>query len=490
LKVWGYQPEELIGQPFIEFVAPEDVAKSNEEALKVMSGVEVRNFENRYIHKNGSLVNVIWTAFWSEKDSLMFCVGHDITERKLAEQERARLLESEQIAREEAEKANRLKDEFLATVSHELRTPLHAILGWSTIARTNDLDAESMSRAMEVIERSARNQNQIISDILDVSRIITGKLHLNLRSLRLSLVVQAAIDTLRPSLDAKQIRLETAFDADKEMISGDADRLQQILWNLLSNAVKFTPEDGKIEIVLSYRNNYAEIVVKDNGSGIEPEFLPFVFDRFRQADGKINRKHGGLGLGLAVVRHLTELHGGSVSVSSDGIERGSTFTIRLPLKAQVAESNGDNSSTASANAESVSDESSQPEQLLKRLKILVVDDEPDALELVAFILAGQGALVLTAVSVDEALETFDREPADVIISDIGMPEKDGYELIREIIERSKQLNRSIPTIALTAYAGEIDNRLALEAGYQAYLSKPVEPAELIETIVELTSQNR
>jgi CheY-like chemotaxis protein len=303
----------------------------------------------------------------------------------------------------------------------------------------------------------------------------------------LSSVIAAAIDTLRPAIDAKDIRLETRLEPDAEAIRGDADRLQQIVWNLLSNAVKFTPEGGTVEISLSYGTDYAQIVVKDNGSGIEPEFLPFVFDRFRQADGKMNRRHGGLGLGLAIVRHLAELHGGSVFVSSKGAEQGSAFTLRFPLRSSRAKAEENSAEETGKNGAAAAFSDAAPRRKLAGLKILVVDDEPDALDLTAFILSDQSAEVLTARSVDEALEILEKEKLDALVSDIGMPEKDGLELIREIKARTNREYSPLPSIALTAYAREEDSRQALQAGFDAYLPKPVEPAKLIEELIEITN---
>ena len=360
------------------------------------------------------------------------------------------------------------------------------MLGWATMVRQNNFDVDLMRRAFEIVERNARNQNQIISDILDVSRVITGKLNLNLQPVNLSAAINAAIDTVRPAIDAKGITLTTSFETDAETVTGDADRLQQIVWNLLSNAVKFTGEGGTIEITLGFQNNYAEINVSDNGSGIEPDFLPFVFDRFRQADGKMNRRYGGLGLGLAIARHLTELHGGSISAESPGADRGATFTVRFPLKsrAHALVENGAGSTEFEPRTTLLPDE--VPQKLLDNLKILVVDDEPDALELVTFILSEQNASVFSANSVDKALELFETQKFDALVSDIGMPEKDGFELMRQLKSRANGSKSPIPTIALTAYAREEDSRRVLEAGFNAYLPKPVEPAKLIETLIEIT----
>jgi PAS domain S-box-containing protein len=421
------------------------------------------------------------TSFGTGEDLHVVVAHEDVTNRKLAELEREKLLEREQELRVQAENANRLKDEFLATVSHELRTPLNAILGWSAIARKNESDAKTMQRAMEVIERAARNQNQIISDILEVSRIITGKLQLNLQSANLSTIIQTAVDTLRPAIDAKEIELKMQSPAVETIIIGDADRLQQVFWNILSNAVKFTSDGGKIEVSLEQHGRFAEITVKDNGGGIEPDFLPFVFDRFRQADGKMNRKHGGLGLGLAIVRHLTELHGGQVSAESKGLGTGATFTVRLPLKPAQTKAKRKGAKFA-VQEDGFSEQIDTAPQKLAELKILVVDDEPDSLELASFILSENGAEVFTAASVDEALQIFERENLDLLISDIGMPERDGYELIMEI----KLRNDNIPTLALTAYAREIDEKRLLHAGYRAYLPKPLDPARLIEKVLDLS----
>jgi PAS domain S-box-containing protein len=419
-------------------------------------------------------------------ENLHVVVAHEnVTDRKLSEIERERILESEQELRAQAEDANRLKDEFLATVSHELRTPLNAILGWSTMARKGDSDIKTMQRALEVIERSARNQNQIISDILEVSRIITGKLQLNLSTVQVPSIIKSAIDTLRPAIDAKAIDLKIILDESDSEIIGDPDRLQQIFWNLLSNAVKFTPNNGTIDISLVFKENFAEITVKDNGCGIEPEFLPFVFDRFRQADGKMNRKHGGLGLGLSIVRHLTELHGGEVSVASGGIDCGSTFTVKLPVKPTIIDSDKDNSKFGERLSGNSSKNSELSLRKLDGLKILVVDDEPNSLELAAFILTKNGAEILTANSVNDALKIFDHEKLDLLISDIGMPDRDGYELIEEIKKRKDSRNQQIPTIALTAYARKEDEEQLLKAGYEAFLPKPVEPSQLVELVTKL-----
>ena len=478
-RIFGYTTQEMMGQS-LTMLMPEEIRQKHRDGFGryLQTGKRNLNWESIEVparHKGGRLFPLEISFGEYNRDGKRFFIGvaRDITERKEAEAEREWLLRSEQAARAAAEDASRLKDEFLATVSHELRTPLNAILGWATMVRKSGFEMETMRRAFEVVERNSRNQNQIISDILEVSRIITGKLNLNLRPLPMTTIIRAAIDTLYPAIEAKHINLETNLEPDTAKVSGDGDRLQQVIWNLLSNAAKFTPDGGTIQITLFYRDNFAEITVTDSGDGIEKDFLPFVFDRFRQADGGATRRHGGLGLGLAIVRNLVELHGGSVSVKSEGSGKGAAFTVRLPVKTEDTET-----VTPSDNADNA------PHGILEGLKILVVDDEPDALELVAFILKGEGAWVFTADSVDKALKIFDEKPIDAVVSDIGMPEKDGYDFISEIKKRTAQ----IPTVALTAYAGEEDGKRVLQAGYHAYLPKPLEPSELIETIAEIVKK--
>ncbi len=486
----GQTPETGLGFGWLDATHPDDAKSAEEEFVRANQNQTAFRVEYRLRRKDGEYRWAIDSAqprFGADGEYLGY-IGSviDITERKSAEQEREKLLAQEKTLREEAENANRLKDEFLATVSHELRTPLNSMLGWATMVRHNNYDTELMRRAFEIFERNARSQNQIISDILDVSRIITGKLNLNLQPVNLSTAILAAVDTVRPAIDAKGINLDTRFESDDETVTGDADRLQQIVWNLLSNAVKFTPKDGRIEITLSYENHYAEISVSDNGSGIEPEFLPFVFDRFRQADGKMNRRHGGLGLGLAIARHLTELHGGGISAASGGDQHGSTFTLRFPLKSRSVEFEENGGGETESDQETISTPDNAAQKRLDGLKILVIDDEPDALELVAFILSEQNAAVFAANSVDSALKIYETETFDALVSDIGMPEKDGFELMRELKARKNGQKPPLPTIALTAYAREEDSRRVLDAGFTAYLPKPVEPAKLIETLVEIT----
>ncbi|HVQ39447.1 MAG TPA: PAS domain S-box protein, partial [Pyrinomonadaceae bacterium] len=397
-------------------------------------------------------------------------------ERRRAEDERAELLKRERAARADAEMANRLKDEFLATLSHELRTPLNAVIGWSRMLGSGRLDRESSQHALEVIERNAWAQKQIIEDILDVSRVITGKLQLNLGPVDLITVVDAALDAVRPAMEAKEIKIETIIGANLRLISGDTDRLQQAVWNVLSNAAKFTPTGGKVEISLSQTVSHVQIQVMDSGPGIDPSFLPHVFERFRQADGSTTRTHGGLGLGLAIVRHLVELHGGTISVDNRQGQSGAIFTIRLPLPS------GELHAEALVRASSLMAEAKPDQPSLEGLRILVVDDETDTLDLIGMELTQHGAKITGVASADEALAALAREEFDLLISDIGMPKTDGYQLIRQIRRQEEGTGRKIPAVALTAYARVQDRMQAILAGFSTHVAKPVEATELITVV--------
>jgi len=386
-------------------------------------------------------------------------------------------------ARRVAEDANRLKDEFLSTVSHELRTPLTAINGWALMLRAGRLDAAQAARALETIVRSARSQNQLIDDLLDVSRIITGKMGLVIVPLNLGLVIKAAIETVRPAAEAKGIRLSALLDPAAETVSGDAERLQQVVWNLLSNAVKFTPDGGRVEVRLERANSHIEIVVADNGQGIKPEFLPYVFEHFRQEDSGTDRQRGGLGLGLAIVRHIVELHGGTVHAASEGLGKGATFTVALPIAAArpvLPEELRDKAAGGRLAPENPS--------ALAGVRALFVDDEADARELITMMLAQGGAEVRTAVSATEALASCDEWRPDVLISDIGLPGEDGYTLMKKLRARESERGGHIPAIALTAYGRQEDRLRALSVGYEYHIPKPVEPAELLAVVASLTNR--
>jgi signal transduction histidine kinase/DNA-binding response OmpR family regulator len=402
----------------------------------------------------------------------------EVAERKQAEEERAAMLIREQAARAEAESANRTKDEFLATLSHELRTPLTAILGWSHLLRTNELQAPQFAHALETIERNARSQSQLIDDLLDVSRIVTGKLEVEFSTVDLSSVVQAALESVHPALTAKKIDLETFVEPGLH-VSGDAHRMQQIFWNLFTNAIKFTPKGGHVRIATEKHDSEVSIKIADTGIGISPEFLPYIFDRFRQADGSTTRAQGGLGLGLAIVRHLVDVHHGRVEVESAGTKQGSTFTVSLPLAISAGANHNNGVGTDPLKRE---EHLVKSRRILDGLKILVVDDDADTRDLVTTILTRCGSEVRCSASAAEALTAFQEWNPDLLVSDIGMPEEDGYGLIRRLRELKSKRAKQIPALALTAYATDQDRSLALSAGFQVHLAKPIEPESLVSSI--------
>ncbi|HTF37445.1 MAG TPA: ATP-binding protein, partial [Blastocatellia bacterium] len=402
--------------------------------------------------------------------------------------EHARLYEAEQRARLEAEAANRMKDEFLATISHELRSPLHSILGWVTLLREGTLNEQASTRALETVERSARAQNRIISDLLDVSRIINGQLHLNVHTLEPAPMIEAGVEGVRPAADAKRIRIQMMLDPNAGPISGDSDRLQQIVWNLVSNAIKFTPSGGLVQVRLERVDSHVEITVSDTGAGINPEFLPFVFDRFRQADSSSTRKAGGLGLGLAIVRHLVELHGGTVRAESEGAGKGAVFVVKLPSRISPTSALGKERVHPAATLNGVDLGCTPP---LEGLRILVVDDETNARELVSAILAACEADVKAAASAAEALAILDggdQWRPDVLISDIEMPDADGYELMRHVRSLKSEGGRRVLGVALTAHARVEDRIKAIAAGFQTHVPKPVEPEELLTVLGSVTGR--
>jgi signal transduction histidine kinase/ActR/RegA family two-component response regulator len=413
-------------------------------------------------------------------------LAKEIRQRKRAEEERAQLLVQEQQARAEAERLNRLKDEFLSTISHELRTPLNAILGWAQILRTSKVDEVRMHRVLETIERNARSQAQLVDDLLDISRIIAGKIRLNVQTIAPVSVIEAAIETVQPAADAKHIRLQSVLDPAAGPVLGDSERLQQIVWNLLSNAIKFTPKGGRVQVCLQRINSHIEIIVSDTGQGISPDFLPYVFDRFRQADGSITRSFGGLGLGLAIVRQLVELHGGTVHAESPGEGQGATFTVKLPVMA-VGATAIESERVHPAVCGTVEFDSSPR---LDGLRLLIVDDDADMRELLAYTLEACGAEVIAAASAAEAIAILTASSASIhlLISDIGMPDEDGYRLLRRIRALPTEQGGRIPAVALTAYARTQDRTAALLAGFQSHLAKPVEPAELVAVVANLAGR--
>ena len=404
----------------------------------------------------------------------------EVDERRRIEADRLMLLRSEQAARANAEAVNRMKDEFLATLSHELRTPLNAILGWSHLLTSARADAAMVDRAIGVIRNNAAAQSQLIEDILDVSRIIGGKLRLNIDGVGLGGVIDAALDSVAPAAEAKAIAIEREID-DIDPIAGDRDRLQQVVWNLLSNAVKFTPREGRVTVRLKRRGDDVVLTVQDTGIGIAPDFLPYVFDRFSQADGTATRRHGGLGLGMAIVRHLVELHGGTVRAESPGENQGTTFTLVLPSRLALASQQQDSPSEQTARETVAADALPR----LDGVTALVVDDDYDSRSVLSEFFLRRGLTVLTAASTDEALRVFDRLRPDVLVSDIAMPGQDGYDLIRRVRGRNERDGGRIPAVALTAYARSEDRQDAINAGYDRHIAKPVNFAELLDAVAEL-----
>jgi signal transduction histidine kinase/CheY-like chemotaxis protein len=453
--------------------------------------------ESVHLTKDAHLlpVEVNATLFTLNGRPTVQSICRDITERKKAEAERDRLLAGEREARAQAETANRIKDEFLAVLSHELRTPLNPILGWSKLLRSRKCDPTTTERALETIERNAKLQTQLIEDLLDVSRILQGKLSLNVSPVNLVSVIEAAIETVALAAQAKSIEIKTAFDPNVGQVSGDPNRLQQVVWNLLSNAVKFTPQGGQVEVQLSSSSeailspdlnsspsalstqHSALMKVSDTGIGIEPAFLPHVFDYFRQEDSTTTRRFGGLGVGLAIVRHLVELHGGRVWASSLGEGQGATFCVTLPLM---------NLKPESPENHLLLDDFPK----LEGVRILVVDDEVDTLELLQFILKQYGAQVKAVAAGTEALEVLASWKPEILVSDIGMPNFDGYMLIQQIRSLPPEQGGAISAIALTAYAGEADTQKIINAGFQGHITKPVEVATLITAIAQLVRGER
>lgn len=422
--------------------------------------------------------------------NMLDAIGSEIGQfirRKRVEAERESLLRREKHLREQAEAASRLKDEFLATVSHELRTPLNAILGWGQILQAGKLEGDERDAALETIYRNAKSQAQLIDDLLDTSRLITGNLRLNLSPTPVVPLIEAAIDVVRPAAEAKEVTISAVYNSDVETITCDAQRLQQMIWNLLTNGVKFTPPGGQVEIRLEQSGDTIQIAVSDTGQGIAPEFLPFVFDRFRQEDSSSTRLHNGLGLGLAIVRHLAELHGGSVSAASDGIEKGAAFTITLPCSAAVASSAPVDTLREETNGHK-RDEPSEPE--LKGVRVLIVDDDADTCEMLTFALNQWGAEAQASGSVSEAFTSIAEWQPDVLLTDINMPGEDGYALINKLRALNGDSAANIPVIALTAMARPEDTEQALSAGFQLHLSKPVDIQELGEAIANLTKNSK
>ncbi|MGG6267042.1 PAS domain S-box protein [Leptolyngbya sp. AN03gr2] len=497
-----------------EKMHPEDYHQVEQHWAAIVSGQSNHyDVEYRIRHRAGHWVNV-WDRGYLIRDrqgQVVRVVGSttDITARKQIEQQREQLLRREQAAREQAELVSRMKDEFLAAISHELRTPLNPILGWTKMLQTHQFTPEKVSQALATIEHNARLQVQLIEDLLDISRIMQGKLSLNVTPVPLQSIIAAAIETVQLAADAKAIAIQTSLDPDVQPISGDAARLQQVMWNLLSNAIKFTPTGGRVEVGLSWvdadnanenatqplwvsddspnthdpapMTQYAQIVVRDTGIGISPDFLPQVFEYFRQEDGATTRRFGGLGLGLAIVKRIVELHGGTIWAENAGMGQGATFTIQLPLRREW----GDRAMRKWIDHHSTT---LSPAQSLTGLQILVVDDDPDSRNYVAFLLELEQAIVTAVDSAAAALRILSQSQPDILLSDIGMPQIDGYELMQQIRYHLRISEKQLPAIALTAYAGELDHQQALAAGFQQHLTKPIEPEQLVNAIASLVGK--
>ena len=475
-KVFGYAATEAIGRSVTLIIPPERHTEEEDVLARIARGEPVDHFETERVAKDGRRLNVSITVS-PIRDASGTIIGaskisRDITDRVRADQERADLLAREQAAREEAEVVNRAKDQFLAVLSHELRTPLNAIYGWAHMLHDGKFDDQMRARGTEAIVRNAKAQLQLVEDLLDVSRIITGNMRLEVRPVDLKAVIEAALDSVRPAAAAKELRLQSVLDPNAGTIIGATDRLQQVVWNLLMNAVKFTPKGGRVQVHLRRVDSRVEILVSDTGEGISAEVLPYIFDRFRQGDSSSTRVHGGLGIGLALVRHLVDLHGGIVTAESAGVGKGATFTVTLPVALATPD-------------DTVILPEGRAGAALHGLRVLLADDDVDGLELARVILAGVGADVRTCSSSAAAREILRAWPADVLVLDIEMPGEDGYALLRSLREAGTRA----PAIALTAYSRGQDRKRALAAGFSLHLPKPVDPGELTIAVANVAGRH-
>jgi signal transduction histidine kinase/ActR/RegA family two-component response regulator len=477
---------------FYERLHPQDRDRTRAAIEACIAGKTVYDIEYRTLSPDGKRtkwIRAIGRAYYDEagNPTRFDGVTVDISDRKAGDAQREQLLQAERAARADAERLSRLKDEFLSTLSHELRTPLNAILGWSQLLSSTQVSPDELAEGLATIERNARIQTQLIDDLLDMSRILSGRIRLDVQHVDLAEVIRASVSTVQPAADAKQVRVQTILDPHAGPVSGDPARLQQVLWNLLSNSIKFTPRGGRIRIVLERVNSHLEIAVNDNGQGISPEFLPHVFERFRQGDASTTRLYGGLGIGLSLVKHLVELHGGHVRAKSPGENQGATFIVSLPL-AVVHDSLPSDRQHPRSQLSQARDAAQTAVPSLEGVRVLVVDDEPDALDLLKRVLEHRQAQVVVAAHAREALQILSAQRFDVIVSDIGMPEMDGYELIRRIRELPPEQGGKTPAIALTAFARSEDRRRTMLSGFQIHISKPVEPPELIATVANLAGR--
>ncbi|MEI9893695.1 MAG: ATP-binding protein [Chthoniobacter sp.] len=475
-RMFGYAADEMIGQPISRLFPPD---RLDEEAViirRIVNGERVEHFETVRVRHDGTPIDVSLTIS-PIRDAAGVIVGASKIARDITGQKQT--LRNLAEAHERLQRADRIKVEFLATLSHELRTPLTAIMGWIQILE-EDPTAQDLSEGLQVIARNVRLQSRLIEDLLDMSRIESGKVSLDLQHVNLVSVVTAALETLRPTASSKEIRLTSSFTSVEGTVMGDRNRLQQVVWNLVSNALKFTPRGGKVHVIVHRINSHVEISVVDTGQGIPLDFLPFVFDRFRQADASTTRKYGGLGIGLAIAKNLTELHGGKITVSSDGLGTGSTFTVQLPLVSVHQSQETKDAETRNAEVDGAVATGN-----LSGVRVFALDDDPDSLGVIERILQKNGAEVKTAISVDDALAVLDSFHPHVIVSDIGMPLQDGYEFIKRL--RSRPGGHALPAVALTALARTEDRTRALRAGFQMHVAKPVDANELVAIIQNLAS---
>ena len=479
-EVLGFSEEELLAMSLFELVHPDDRPRTESGYENLITGEPIKWMENRLRTKDGAYRWVTWSYFPVPEDGLAFAVGRDMTELR-------QMHEVLRLRAEELENANRIKDEFLATMSHELRTPLTSIMGWARLLGSNRLSEKDKERAVTVIQRNAEAQSNLIEDLLDVSRIITGKLRIEVQPVSFASITESAINSFGPAIDAKQLQLEKTIDPAAGPILGDPARLQQIVTNLLSNAIKFTPSGGRIEISLQRRDSHVQLEITDTGVGIEAENLPYIFERFRQIDSSNVRAHSGLGLGLAIVDYLVRQQAGVVCAESEGLGKGATFTVEFRLtSSEVIRSDAAPVEMFSDVAKALDAKSSEAK--LKHRRILLIEDDPDTQELLKTVLGQHGAEVTAVSSSADAIAEIARVKPDVIISDIGMVGENGYELIRKIRSLDPEKGGHIPAIALTAYAGTADRRRALLAGFQTHLAKPVDPDDLLVVILSLTFQ--
>jgi PAS domain S-box-containing protein len=491
-RLTGYREDEIVGQHYSGFFLPSDAESGRPARLLQIAAVDGHSEDEGWrVRKDGSgfWANVMITALRDPQGKLLGFskVMHDLTDRKRAEEERALLLKNAEEAHRESEAANQMKDEFLAVLSHELRTPLNAITGWAYMLQAGGLDAETQVKAAETINRNALNQARLIADLLDVSRIVSGKLQLDLKPVDLPAVIHAAVDTLRVATEAKEIQVDVALPCNPGPIRGDAFRLQQVIWNLLSNATKFAPKNGRIQISLCEVNSHVELTVQDDGPGIRPDFLPHIFEPFRQEDTSSTRTNRGLGLGLAIVRNLIQLHGGTVQAMNREDSTGAIFKVILPLNSPDPEGLGLDQRSDPSRMENA--DWLRSGTALKNTRVLVVDDEADSRQIVTLILERCGSRVFVAASAGEALETLKHELPDILVADIEMPVEDGYTLIRRIRMLPPGRGGRIGAVALTAHAGTSDLPKLLNAGFQRYVPKPLQPRELVTAIEELLRLN-